>query len=375
MYLSPFEDAWVVYNDENTWEHVISIDPKYLQNISPLPTDDRAKRASASMQGITYSDKTGQYQHSVWSVPKPIVLQGETAKVKREAESVNTSSDFYDSWAMKLVDTHAQGMFSLKSIDYNETLLIVRDVQNRLVIQLVNTKHQFSVSKFYMILHGRGNAVTNDTYGSVFFRQDHPRIDLFVFFAVFFAAFFMKLAIIVLIWKVKQSYDTQRSRQQRQKEMRHMASRPFSKCSVVIEPPSDFTRENPTGGRDDSDSNIQLMKVDNAMGARSKVLLTNGTSNSAFRTARYRIGTLGGSSGRHSNEAGMQHTINNIHPLALEALDDGVAAVGTVLFQMPGGIQAPVGLAFGSSLITTRVFFPSFCHRSTSIPRQGSTSV
>lgn len=46
-------------------------------------------------------------------------------------------------------------------------------------------------------------------------------------------------------------------------------------------------------------------------------------------------------------------------PVSSEHTDDGVAVVGTVIFEMPGGSSAPNRAMFGSALMTLRVLYPN----------------
>ena len=52
----------------------------------------------------------------------------------------------------------------------------------------------------------------NETSGTFLFRQDQIRIELFVFFAVFFSCFFKFLSVCVIIWKMKSLYQQQQQR-------------------------------------------------------------------------------------------------------------------------------------------------------------------
>ena len=117
--------------------------------------------------------------------------------------------------------------------------LIIKNLQNRLVITIPQEVHDLRSTKFYMILRGVGNGTVNQTYGNLFFRQDQSRIDLFVFFSVFFSCFFLFLAGCVVIWKIKQGFDMRRARRLHAAEMKHMASRPFSIVFAHIDPSSD----------------------------------------------------------------------------------------------------------------------------------------
>ena len=48
-----------------------------------------------------------------------------------------------------------------------------------------------------------------------------------------------------------------------------------------------------------------------------------------------------------------------MNPASCEFTDDGVAVVGSVVFELPGGKDAPARAAFGSALMTLRVMYPN----------------
>lgn len=74
----------------------------------------------------------------------------------------------------------------------------------------------------------------SSSQGALFFRQDQLHIDLFVFFSVFFACFFLFLALLVVAWKIRAEADMRRARRRHAVEMHNMAMRPFSSLSVVF---------------------------------------------------------------------------------------------------------------------------------------------
>jgi hypothetical protein len=145
--------------------------------------------------------------------------------------------------------------------------LIVRGVQNRLVVTLPEDVHDLRSTRFYIVLYSVGaefqpvvdrkrakssgdgwhpdprfdfklSATGNKdehAYGAVFFRQDQPRIDLFVFFSVFFSSFFLLLAVCVVAWKVKRFFDLRRAQQRHVVEMQHMAKRPVGRVIVIFD--------------------------------------------------------------------------------------------------------------------------------------------
>ena len=67
------------------------------------------------------------------------------------------------------------------------------------VITLPESGHDLRSARFYMLII-RGGAA--DLVGAVHFRQDQLQIDLFVFFSVFLAAFFLFVSVCIIIWQV-----------------------------------------------------------------------------------------------------------------------------------------------------------------------------
>ncbi|CAG0914372.1 unnamed protein product [Notodromas monacha] len=126
----------------------------------------------------------------------------------------------------RVVEHVAGGLSTYITIRSPYDFLIVRGVQNRLVITLPEEVHDLRSTRFYIVLYSVGTefqpvvdkafagdkngfdftlsavgAKEDPAFGSVFFRQDQPRIDLFVFFSVFFSSFFLLLAVCVVAWK------------------------------------------------------------------------------------------------------------------------------------------------------------------------------
>ncbi|XP_029655194.2 multiple epidermal growth factor-like domains protein 8 [Octopus sinensis] len=201
------------------------------------------------------------------------------------------------------------------TLEQANTTLNVTDVRFRLVITLPLDVHDLEKSQFYIIIYGRGDINSNTTYGKLFFRQDQPHIDLFVFFSVFFSCFFLFLAICVLIWKIKQTVDAQRSRQQRAREMQHMASRPFAGVLVLVD--HDVVLSNPT---------TRKLRV-NKPTARSPQCPEVNLMHQCLREDHF-----------------------SISPIAIEPTEDGIASVATVVFQLPGGGSTASKVCLGSAL-------------------------
>lgn len=238
----------------------------------------------------------------------------------RHRRSVQNSSShrWHDVIELKANDFH-----TYHTVKMTHTILIIQNVQSRVVITLP-LELGLKTSKFYVVMRGRGGPTSNETYGNLYFRQDQTHIDLFVFFSVFFSSFFLFLAMCVLLWKLKQAIDAQRSRRERAKEMMHMASRPFARVLILIEPePMPF--------------------VSTPLPRRTKYMkLSNRTTGLALTP----VETL---------QVPFQPMAKEEHPfdvvaMAIEPTDDGISAVRTLMFQMPGGPTVPTKLCLGSTL-------------------------
>uniref|UniRef100_A0AAR2IQ65 Multiple EGF-like-domains 8 n=1 Tax=Pygocentrus nattereri TaxID=42514 RepID=A0AAR2IQ65_PYGNA len=212
-------------------------------------------------------------------------------------------------------EERAEGLITYITVWKPQTVLIVRRVRDRVVITFPHEVHSLKSSRFYIALRGVGtDSHDGESQGLLFLRQDQAHIDLFVFFSVFFSCFFLFLSVCVLLWKVKQFLDFRREQRRHIQEMTKMASRPFAKLTVYLEP------EEP-----------QLIYLPSAGGG------------GAVSLAHVRTGKLG------------------IGPITLEPTDDGMAGVATVLIQLPGGILAPNRACLGSALVTLRQNLQEYC--------------
>lgn len=247
--------------------------------------------------------------------------------------------------SIKIGEIDAGELNTYITVGQQNSVLVVRDVRFRLVITLPRDQHDLRSSRFYIIVRSRGGGSENTTYGNLYFRQDQPHIDLFVFFSVFFSCFFLFLAVCVMLWKMKQTFDARRSRQMREREMECMASRPFAKILVLVE----------------HDEPLYLP-------------LSSGLIRRRSRLNRY----------HNRNQYYNNNDINTLTslppprelrviPIAIEPTEDGLASVGTVLFQLPGGLSAPSHLCLGSAL-TTRITPPVLNQKSANIRRRTSAS-
>ena len=247
----------------------------------------------------------------------------------RQRRSVRNTSSEQTYHLFELPSGH---FHTYQTIEETNTILKFRKIESRLVITLPLELHDLKTSRFYLILYGVGNQLSNESFGYIYFRQDQPHIDLFVFFSVFFSSFFLFLAKCVLLWKLKQAIDTQRNRQRQQKEMAHMASRPFAKVLVLIEPEQAIFSSTPLPRR-----RTKLPKLNNP---RNPVMTL--TPVESFLPPP--IPNL------------TSYNVNKVFcpfdvvPIATEPMDNTVAALRTVVLQLPGGNSAPSKLCLGTAL-------------------------
>ena len=277
----------------------------------------------------------------------------------------------------RIYEMHATEFITFVKVRSPDTFLIVRNIQHRLVITLPYTIHNLKLLRFFMVLQGVGK--DNVTYGNLAFHQDQPHINLFVFFSVFFSCFFLFLAICVLIWKSKQAVDVHRSRHRQRIQMEHMASRPFGKVLVLLDPSTTplLEQELPgaTGGDIETLKPVEELSLDtgNSTDVRELSVVKERPISPTIIIAP----KLRGGGGRRALEATSPTSITSlvsvssgatgtataptfhVSPIALEPMDDGVATIGTVLMQLPGGTSAPMQMSLASALISMRVLYPS----------------
>ncbi|GFW79513.1 multiple epidermal growth factor-like domains protein 8 [Trichonephila clavipes] len=281
FFLSAKEDAFIVDVERATGLHRIYVDEKYGIDLSHY--EAAAPDFSASMR-----------------------------RKKRQSNDTDDPTPLHN-LRPKIGD--AQGLTTYIDVKKCEDFLLVRNLENRLIVTIPQEVHDLRTTRFYMILRG----AEEETYGSLFFRQDQTRIDLFVFFSVFFSCFFLFLAVCVVAWKVKQAFDLRRARRLHAAEMKHMASRPFGHITVVIdEEPDDgdyFPCSSPSGHCRKGKLKQHLKGRDSPRQAEDKV---------------------------------------SVRALALEPLADGFGAVATILVQFPGGAHSVVRMALASSLVSSR---------------------
>lgn len=286
FFLAAKDDVFIVEVDKETGLHDIYIDEKYSVDLKShkITTDvfSTLKRKKRYIEDYTW-------------------------------KSVNISEHISEEVLLPTV-ANAQGLTTYIEVKKCEDFLLVKNLENRLVVTIPQEVHDLRTTRFYMILRGTGK----ETYGNLFFRQDQTRIDLFVFFSVFFSCFFLFLAICVVVWKVKQAFDLRRARRLHAAEMKHMASRPFARIVTIVD--------------DEADSDLYLYSPCN------------------YRKKLKHMKTHGRDSPKHQQIEDK----SCLRPIAVEPLSDGFGAIATILVQLPGGANSLVRMSLASSLITAR---------------------
>lgn len=305
-----------------------------------------------------------------------------------------------------------EGLITYITVWKPQTVLIVRGVRDRVVITFPHEVHSLKSSRFYIALRGVGTDTHNgESQGLLFLRQDQAHIDLFVFFSVFFSCFFLFLSVCVLLWKVKQFLDFRREQRRHIQEMTKMASRPFAKLTIYLEPeePQLVYLPSAGGGSTVSLAHVRTGKLSGmVMGQRGRTVALSYKHDPGTGTVthhHHHLALSGGNNGQHlplhylnthhyapsstanptshhhhhhpSSHGSYQHFCRSdpflsqlmgfsyssfkVGPITLEPTDDGMAGVATVLIQLPGGILAPNRACLGSALVTLRQNLQEYC--------------
>ncbi|XP_055855625.1 multiple epidermal growth factor-like domains protein 8 [Episyrphus balteatus] len=281
VFMSPQDDSFIVENNETTGHHSVFLDNRYRW---------------VSRSHLSYPLNIAQSKHENVTIKTMISEQKLfwTPHI-HDCKSLG-GTGFY------VKDKHARELSTHVTLHQCNTLLRLFGLKNRLVLTLPQNSHNLSATRFFIAL--RASPGSDQSYGSIVFRQDQLHIDLFVFFSVFFSCFFLFLAICVVAWKAKQAADLRRARRRHIVEMLHMAKRPFACVFLTM--------------CHDTESPMPL-------------------------TRRGRIKVLSSSSSQSASPL--------IRLVAIEPTSDNYAAVGTVFVSLPGNQKAPNTLALGSSMI------------------------
>ncbi|KAF3839320.1 hypothetical protein F7725_018037 [Dissostichus mawsoni] len=370
VYVSNSPDIFIVDVDRSTGIHTIKIE------------EDPATRGTAT--GV---DKD--------SPPSPI-------KVFANASSSLLVASKTPRAEKEMTEERAEGLISYITVWKPQTVLIVRGVRDRVVITFPHEVHSLKSSRFYIALRGLGtDQRQGESQGLLFLRQDQAHIDLFVFFSVFFSCFFLFLSVCVLLWKVKQFLDFRREQRRHIQEMTKMASRPFAKLTIYLEPEEPQLIYLPSAGGGGSTVSLAHARTSKlggvVVGQRGRAggvsykhdpgsgptahhhhhLTLGGGGNGGqhlplhyLNTHHYASTTSGTPASQHHHPStysgyqnfcrsdpflsqlmGFSYSTFKVGPITLEPTDDGMAGVATVLFQLPGGVLAPNRACLGSALL------------------------
>ncbi|KAG7216925.1 hypothetical protein INR49_001579, partial [Caranx melampygus] len=266
-------------------------------------------------------------------------------------------------------EERAEGLITYITVWKPQTVLIVRAVRDRVVITFPHEVHSLKSSRFYIALRGVGT--------------------------------------------VKQFLDFRREQRRHIQEMTKMASRPFAKLTIYLEPEEPQLIYLPSAGGGMGGSTVSLAHARTSklggvvVGQRGRAgavsykhdpgsgptahhhhhLTLGGGGNSGqhlplhyLNTHHYASTTAGTPASHHhhpSTYSGYQHFCRSdpflsqlmgfsyssfkVGPITLEPTDDGMAGVATVLFQLPGGVLAPNRACLGSALVTLRQNLQEYC--------------
>ena len=214
-------------------------------------------------------------------------------------------------------------------------VLLVQNVRNRLIVSIPEASHDLRSSKFYLLVYGARQHLnsTDNIVGNLFFRQDQLHIDLFVFFSVFFSCFFLFLSFCVVIWKFKLTVDIRSARRRHAVEMTIMAQRPFARQMVLIdkEEAGACLRQLPPASVSPMPGRRKMKKPWQSRGQVADTEPGLGVHDHLLPTA--------------SDLA--------LTAISVEATEDNLAAVTSILIQMPGpGQQRSVQVG---SVLTTSI--------------------
>ena len=377
LFFAPRDDMFVVRYDERLQGHRVELDPKYIITLG--------------------FDQGGQPLFQPPNTSMPL-------------ERLVNATDGYASLPYQIIEKTAAGLTTFLTVARN-SIVVVRRLQNRLVLTLPQDEHDLRSTRFYILVQGVGRqgvltaAVPSSevTFGSLFFRQDQPRIDLFVFFSVFFSCFFLFLAVSVVAWKAKQAIEGRRARQRQVVEMMHMARRPFASVSVFLEavhrPPPPSALASSEAKRTLATSNVlhapasltsqlcsplrwkrRQTRVDHSVIAAAANRNSGGENamrvDSLLHLPRQPHLLHHQQQQHHHHHHHQQHRhqlqqqqqqahqqqlqhlhhltavrVPDIRPVAVEPTADGIAAIATLVVHLPGARLARTQLALASALV------------------------
>ena len=286
LYISTVSENFVVEVNYTSGEHYLISPKEKSHNVSAGSNYDGIMQTQSSADGNVGSQR------------------------KRRSSALSTSPSTPTSVAYIDNVVHAQQNELSMYTEYKNGLLLIKGIRQRLILGIKHDFLDFKTDRFYVCVVTRGNSGSRDTAGYIYFMQDLPQIDLFVFFSVFFSVFFLILSFFFLSWKIKQLYHGRQAVIQQQIALETMASRPFANYTVNCE------RNDPI-----------------TVYAKAHSELLEQCSGRNRKNNRRRQKTL--------------------FPMAVEFTDDEVAAVVTMFVQFPENEESSWNLSLGSAIVQT----------------------
>jgi len=221
VYLSVESQVFLVnYNHSTGYNHV-HFDTKY-----PINRDKQTEfrtRKEHRPQDTYYAQFTGFMPFQEVSKPRlnhPILASNLTIPTRKN---------------FNLRERLSSDLATFERLQGGGEILLLKNLQHRLIITLEDEVFDLRASKFYILLQASTDGNSEPTLGNIFFRQEQLHIDLFVFFSVFFSCFFLFLSVCVVFWKFKQITNLRRARQRQVIELTMMARRPFAKQDLILD--------------------------------------------------------------------------------------------------------------------------------------------
>ena len=121
-----------------------------------------------------------------------------------------------------IFETTAKGINTFVTLETGYFIYVVKNLRNRLVASLPHQLYELNTTRFYIALLSHGTEIHNATQGVMYFRQDQPQINVFVLISVLLSCFFLFLAILVIVWKIKIVFEARKDRRMRALEMVRM---------------------------------------------------------------------------------------------------------------------------------------------------------
>ena len=172
------------------------------------------------------------------------------------------------------------------------TVLFVKGVKSRLIIQIPFSKHEFTNNKFFIVLSSI-NKTREVVHGMFYFRQDQTKLNLTLFFLTLIVILMLILSGFIFGWKVRAEYVRQRRGNEELIQLQTLAKRPLACYKIRCE-------------RNEDIYIIRKRKDRNTLGKN-----------------------------KFSNAGQNNNSLNRITPLTVQNTEDYLASVITVMVQFP----------------------------------------